>query len=42
MQGKNLADALGADKATYMLIDDAGHSSKQFATPENLQLVIDF
>ena len=42
VQGQNLADALGADRATYMLIDGAGHGGEQFATPENLQLVIDF
>ena len=34
VQGKNLADALGADKATYMLIDGAGHGGSQFETPE--------
>jgi acetyl esterase/lipase len=42
VQGKNLADALGADRATYMLIDGAGHGGEQFATPENLQLVVEF
>ena len=42
VQGKNLADALGADKATYYLIDGAGHGGAQFETPENLQIVIDF
>ena len=42
VQGKNLADALGADKATYTLIDGAGHGGSQFETPENLQLVLDF
>jgi fermentation-respiration switch protein FrsA (DUF1100 family) len=42
VQGKNLADALGADKATYTLIDGAGHGGGPFATPENLQLVLDF
>lgn len=42
VQGQNLADALGADRATYMLIDGAGHGGEQFATPENLQLVVDF
>ena len=42
VQGKNLADALGADKATYYLIDGAGHGGEQFATPENLQLVVEF
>jgi acetyl esterase/lipase len=46
VQGKDLADALapliGADHATYMLIDSAGHGGEQFGTAENLQLVIDF
>jgi acetyl esterase/lipase len=46
VQGMNLADALGAvigtDKATYMLIDGAGHGGAQFETDENLQLVIAF
>ena len=42
VQGQNLADALGADRATYMLIDGAGHGGEQLATPENLQLVVDF
>jgi hypothetical protein len=42
VQGQNLADALGADRATYMLLDGAGHGGEQFATPENLQLVVDF
>ena len=42
VQGQNLADALGADKATYYLIDGAGHGGEQFATPENLQLVVEF
>ena len=42
VQGQNLADALGADRATYTLIDGAGHGGEQFATPENLQLVVEF
>ena len=42
VQGQNLADALGADKATYYLIEGAGHGGSQFETPENLQLVIEF
>ena len=42
VQGKNLADALGADKATYYLLEGAGHGGSQFETPENLQIVIDF
>lgn len=42
VQGKNLADALGADKATYYLLEGAGHGGSQFETPENLQVVIDF
>jgi acetyl esterase/lipase len=42
VQGKDLADALGADKATYTLIDGAGHGGSQFETPENLQVVLDF
>lgn len=42
VQGKNLADALGVDKATYTLIDGAGHGGSQFETPENLQVVLDF
>lgn len=42
VQGKNLADALGADKATYTLIDGAGHGGSQFETAENLQVVLDF
>ena len=42
VQGKDLADALGADKATYTLIDGAGHGGSQFETPENLQMVLDF
>lgn len=42
VQGKNLADALGADRATYTLIDGAGHGGSQFETPENLQVVLDF
>lgn len=42
VQGKNLADALGADKATRTLIDGAGHGGSQFETPENLQMVLDF
>jgi pimeloyl-ACP methyl ester carboxylesterase len=42
IQGKNLADALGADKATYTLIDGAGHGGSQFETEENLQVVIGF
>jgi acetyl esterase/lipase len=46
VQGKNLADALGAaigaDNATYTLIDGAGHGGAQFETAENLQVVIGF
>lgn len=46
VQGKNLADALGAaigaDKATYTLINGAGHGGAQFGTEENLKLVLDF
>jgi acetyl esterase/lipase len=46
IQGKNLADALsaviGADKATYTLIDGAGHGGAQFSTDANLKLVIVF
>jgi acetyl esterase/lipase len=42
VQGQNLADALGAERATYTLIDGAGHGGSQFETPENLQLVLDF
>jgi acetyl esterase/lipase len=45
-QSKNLADALsaviGADKVIYISLDGAGHGGSQFATAENLQLVIDF
>lgn len=46
VQGKNLADALGAavgaENATYILLDGAGHGGAQFETESNLQLVIDF
>jgi acetyl esterase/lipase len=46
VQGKNLADALGAvigaDNATYTLIDGAGHGGAQFQTTENLNVVIGF
>ena len=46
VQGKNLADALGAaigpENATYTLIDGAGHGGAQFETESNLQLVMDF
>ena len=46
VQGKNLAEALGAvigtDKATYTLIDGAGHGGPQFSTTENMNLVIAF
>jgi acetyl esterase/lipase len=46
VQGKDLAEALtaaiGAENATYTLIDGAGHGGPQFETEANLQLVIDF
>jgi pimeloyl-ACP methyl ester carboxylesterase len=46
VQGKILADALGAvigtDKATYTLIDGAGHGGAQFETAENLKVVVGF
>jgi acetyl esterase/lipase len=46
VQGKNLADALGAaigaDKVTYTLIDGAGHGGAQFTTEANLKVVVDF
>lgn len=46
VQGENLADelavALGADKATYTLIDGAGHGGEQFNTAENVAKVIAF
>ncbi|MGL4648284.1 MAG: alpha/beta fold hydrolase, partial [Caldilineaceae bacterium] len=42
VQGKNLAEALGADLATYTLIEGAGHGGEQFAAAENLQIVFDF
>jgi len=46
VQGKNLADALGAsvgaENATNILLDGAGHGGAQFEAESNLQLVIDF
>jgi acetyl esterase/lipase len=46
IQGQNLADALGAvvgaENATYTLIDGAGHGGAQFGTEANLALVIAF
>jgi acetyl esterase/lipase len=42
IQGKLFAEALGSDKATYVLLDGAGHGGAQFETAENLQRVIDF
>jgi acetyl esterase/lipase len=46
VQGKDLADALntasGAETATYMLLDGAGHGGAQFETEENLALVLAF
>lgn len=46
IQGKNLADALapaiGAENATYTLIDGAGHGGEQFETEENVKLVLEF
>ncbi len=46
VQNKNLADALsaviGADKVTYVSLEGAGHGGSQFATAENLNLVIAF
>ena len=46
VQGKNLADALGAaigaDKVTYTLIDGAGHGGTQFSTETNMKVVVDF
>jgi acetyl esterase/lipase len=46
IQGKNLADALapaiGAENATYMLLDGAGHGGEQFESEENLKLVLEF
>jgi len=46
VQGKNLADALGAaisaEDATYTLLDGAGHGGAQFEAGSNLQLVMDF
>jgi dipeptidyl aminopeptidase/acylaminoacyl peptidase len=46
IQGKDLAEALssviGAENATYTLIDGAGHGGAEFETESNLQLVMDF
>lgn len=46
IQNKNLADALstviGAENATYVSLEGAGHGGSQFETEENLKLVIDF
>jgi dipeptidyl aminopeptidase/acylaminoacyl peptidase len=46
IQNKNLADALsaviGAEKVTYISLEGAGHGGSQFATAENLALVIAF
>jgi len=42
VQGKNLAEALGAERATYTLIDGAGHGGAQFGSEANLKVVIDF
>jgi hypothetical protein len=46
VQGRNLADALGAavgaENATYILLDGAGHGGAQFEAESNLQLVMDF
>ncbi len=46
IQGKNLADALapaiGAENATYTLIDGAGHGGEQFETEANVKLVLEF
>ena len=33
VQGKNLADVLGAERATYSLIDSAGHGGSQIRDP---------
>ena len=46
IRNKNLADALnaviGADNVTYISLEGAGHGGSQFATVENLALVIAF
>ncbi len=46
VQGEDLAEALGAvigsDKATYTLIDGAGHGGAEFGAEDNLALVIEF
>ncbi len=46
VQGKDLAEALtaaiGAENATYTLIDGAGHGGAQFETEANLQFVLNF
>jgi hypothetical protein len=46
VQGKNLAEALtqasGADNATYILLEGAGHGGAQFSTEANLQVVMGF
>ena len=42
IQGQLLAEALGSNKATYILLEGAGHGGAQFETAENLQQVIDF
>lgn len=46
IQNKNLADALsaviGAENVTYISLEGAGHGGSQFATDENLALVIAF
>lgn len=46
IQNKNLADALsaviGAENVTYISLEGAGHGGSQFATAENLALVIAF
>jgi acetyl esterase/lipase len=46
VQGKNLAEALtqasGADNATYILLEGAGHGGAQFSTEANLQVAMGF
>jgi acetyl esterase/lipase len=45
VQGKNLADALNAaspGKATYTLLDGAGHGGEQFNSEANVNKVIEF
>jgi hypothetical protein len=37
-----LSEVIGADKATYTLIEGVGHGEAQFLTAENPALVVDF